>query len=167
MTRLLRSSNDASAVERIVERHEVVCRLAGDDERLVERYPDGVAAALLKAFRPSVVHQNPPHRACRHRQEVAAVLPRHMLRIDQPQVDLVDQRRRLEAVTDPFTRHAPTRDLMEFLMDERNQPLESRFIALAPREKESGDLGRLFRNAAILMPLFAPSTFDGCFSLHG
>jgi hypothetical protein len=49
-----------------------------------------------------------------------------------------------------FSRHAATRDLMELLMHERNQPLESRFIALAPGEKESGDLRWLFRNAAIL-----------------
>jgi hypothetical protein len=56
---------------------------------------------------------------------------------------------------------------MELLMHERNQPLESRFIALAPGEKEFGDLGRLGRNAAILAPVPARSTFDRFFSLHG
>ena len=95
-------------------------------------HPDGAAAALLKAFRPSVVHQNPPHRARRHRHEVAAVLPRHVLRIDQPQVDLVHERGRLEAVSDPFTGHAAPSDLVEFLMDERNQLLEGGFVALRP-----------------------------------
>jgi hypothetical protein len=44
--------------------------------------------------------------------------------------------------------------------------LEGRFVALAPREQQSGDLGRVVRNAAILMRFFTGSTFDRCFSLH-
>jgi hypothetical protein len=69
-------------------------------------------------------------------------------------------------VSDPFTGHAASSDLVKLLMDERNQLLEGGFVALAPGEEKSGDLSRMLWNAAILMRFFTRSTFDGCFSLH-
>ena len=48
-TRLFRSSNCRQRLQRVVERHEVLTRLVGDDERLVEGDPHRVAAALLSA----------------------------------------------------------------------------------------------------------------------
>ena len=83
-----------------------------------------------------MVHQDAAHQPRGHREEVRAVLPRHVVRIDQPQIGLVDERRRLEAVPDALAGHAAPRDLVELVMDERNQLLEGGFIALAPREEE-------------------------------
>jgi hypothetical protein len=39
--------------------------------------------------------------------------------------------------------HAAARHLLELLMDERNQPIEGRLVALSPFEQEAGDLCRL------------------------
>jgi hypothetical protein len=65
-----------------------------------------------------------------------------------------------------FAGHATPRDLMELVMDERNQLLEGGFVALSPCEEQFGDLGGMLGNAAILMRFFTGSTFDDCFSLH-
>ena len=51
-------------------------------------------------------------------------------------------------------------------MDERNQLLEGGFAALAPREKEFGDLGGMLANVAILTRFVTGSTSDDGFSLH-
>jgi hypothetical protein len=46
-----------------------------------------------------------------------------------------------------LSRHAALRDLVEFLMDERNQSLEGTLVALPPFEKEPGDPREVLRNA--------------------
>ena len=78
------------------------------------------------------------------------VVPRHVLGIDQPKIRFVDERRRLEAVPRALAGHAAPRDLVELSMDERNQPIEGRLVALPPFEKEPGDLRGMVRNATIL-----------------
>jgi hypothetical protein len=50
--------------------------------------------------------------------------------------------------------HASPRDLMKLLLYERNQAAEGGLVALAPSEKQSGGLGWVVRDAAILS-LFA------------
>jgi hypothetical protein len=48
--------------------------------------------------------------------------------------------------------HAAPRDLVQFLMNERNQAIEGRLVALPPFEKETGDFRRMGRNTIILSP---------------
>ena len=69
------------------------------------------------------------------------------LRFDQPEIRLVDEHRRLEAVTRALARHAAPRDPVELLVDERNQPLEGTLVAPPPFEKEPGDPRGVHRNA--------------------
>jgi len=55
-------------------------------------------------------------------------------------------------VTDALGGHAALRDVVELLMDERNQLLEGRLVALPPSEEKPGDLCGRFSNGAILAP---------------
>ena len=103
-----------------------------------------------------VVHEDATHDASGHREEMRAVVPRDGLRVDQPEIRLVDERRRLKAVTRALVPYVPPRDLMELSMDERNQPIEGRLVALPPFEKEPGDLRGMVRNATILSPFLSP-----------
>jgi hypothetical protein len=47
--------------------------------------------------------------------------------------------------------HTAPRDLVQFAMDERNQPLASRLVAFSPFEKERGDIRGVLSNPDILV----------------
>src|SRR5438128_242973 len=96
-----------------------------------------------------MVHQDAAHHASAHREEVRAVLPRDV-RVDEPEIRLVDERCGLQTVTRALARHAAPCDLVKFPMDEWNQPIEGSLIALPLFEKQPGDLRRMSRNAIIL-----------------
>ena len=106
MTRLLRSSNFASASSASSSATKSCSRLAGDDERLVEGDLHRTAAAFLRVARARVIDQDAAHHARRDREEVRAILPRDGRSVDQPDIRLVDQRGRLQAVAHALSRHA-------------------------------------------------------------
>ena len=81
-----------------------------------------------------MVHQDPAHHPRRHGKKVRAVLPGDEVRIHQPDVCLVDKRRRLKAVFAAFSCHAAAGDPMKLLMDERNQMLEGGLVASCPSQ---------------------------------
>ena len=93
-----------------------------------------------------MVHEDTPHQPRRHREKVRAVLPVHLLDIDEPQVGLVDERRGLQAMAAPFTAHASPGDLLQLPLHERNHPAEGRLVAVSPREQQLGDLGWMGRH---------------------
>jgi hypothetical protein len=105
-----------------------------------------MAATFLRVPRARVVHEDAAHHAGGHREEMCAVVPRDVFRVDEPKVRLVDQYRCLEALAGALSRHAAPRDLLEFSMDQRNQSLEGTLVALPPFEKEPGDSGGVLRN---------------------
>lgn len=100
-----------------------------------------------------MVHENAAHHASGHGQEMGAVPPGHVLGIDESQIRFVDQRRRLEAVPSPLSRHAPSGDLVQLQLYERNQPVEGGLVALTPSEQQSGGLRGVVWNVAILSPI--------------
>ena len=84
-----------------------------------------------------MVHENSPHHAGSDRQEMRAVVSRHILRINQPQIRFVDQRRGLEAMAGTLSCHAPARDLVKLPLYERNQTVEGGLVALTPLQQQS------------------------------
>ena len=66
----------------------------------IQRNLELVSSALCVVSRPCVIDQNLPHQASRDAEEMSAALPWHAL-IDQPQIGLVDQRRRLKGMVLP------------------------------------------------------------------
>ena len=61
-----------------------------------------------------------------------AILPVDALRTNQPDVGLVDQRRRLERVPGPLTAHIPPGQAAQFRVHQRDEPIQSGAIAGAP-----------------------------------
>ena len=118
-------------VQGVVERDQIRSTF-GDDQRLVERHQDGAAAALLIAPGTCRVHENPPHVTCSKGKEVSAILPVHVIKVDQPQVDLVDERRRPERVVRPFSPQVVPRAPAQLVVDERRHALEGCTIASPP-----------------------------------
>lgn len=110
-----------------------------------------------------MVHEDAAHDASGQREEMCAVVPRDVLRVDQPEIRLVDERRRLETVSRTLSCHTAPRDPVELPMDERNQSLEGTLVALPPFEKQPGDLRGVVGNAAILGP-FDPLKFSRPFA---
>ena len=77
-------------------------------------------------------------------------MPRNRLSVDQPEIRFVDEGRRLQTVPHAFSRHASSRDAVEFLVDERDQSLEGALVAPTPFEQQPGDPRVGIRNPAIL-----------------
>ena len=88
-----------------------------------------------------------------------AALPVHPADVDQPEVRLVDERRRLKAVALPFAGHARVGDAVEFPLHERNEPTEGGIVPLAPGEEQRRDVVVGHRNARSLLPFLAGSRF--------
>ena len=79
-----------------------------------------------------MIYEDMAHHACRHGQKVRAVVPLNGLPVDQADICLVDERRRLKAMPHAFSGHATPRDSVKLLMDERDQSLEGTLVALSP-----------------------------------
>jgi hypothetical protein len=57
-----------------------------------------------------------------------------VLRIDQPQVSLVDEGGGLEAVARSFTAHASSGDPLQLVVDKRSESSERGIVARSPRQ---------------------------------
>ena len=123
-----------------------------------------------------MVHENVPHHASGYRQEMRAVVPRHVFGINEPQIRFVDQRRGLKAMPSTLSCHASSRELVKLPLYERNQSVEGGCVALTPFQQQSGSLRRLVRNVAILRlfrlvhrvaaPTSTGNAFTNCIGLH-
>ena len=71
-----------------------------------------------------------PHDPRRHGQKMRAVVPLDRSAVNQPHIRFVDKRRCLEALTDALSCHAAARNLVELLMDERDQSLTGGLVSL-------------------------------------
>jgi hypothetical protein len=86
-----------------------------------------------------VVDQYATHQARGDAEEMSAILPPDVARVDQAQERFVHQGGCLKRVFAPFVRHAGTRQPAQFHLHERNQALERRRITVAPRPQQFGD----------------------------
>ena len=94
-------------LERIVEGDEVGVTCGGTEPRLVERDSARSATPLLIAARAGEIHEDLAHDARRYGKEVGAVLPLDLLDVNQAEVSLVDERRRLKAMAWALSSHLP------------------------------------------------------------
>lgn len=117
---------------------------------MIQREIIKTSAALPTSLPARVVDKDAAHDARRDGEEVRAILPRYVLGIDEPEIGLVHERGGLKTMPGPLAGHAAPRDLMEFLMDERDQPREGFLVALPPGQQQSGDVRGFLRNAFIL-----------------
>src|SRR4029453_4448076 len=84
------------------------------------------------------------------------VLPIHLSHVDQTDVILVDERRRLKALTGAFPSQTAPSDPMELPFDCRDEARQRFFIAAPPRQEQARYIGKQSSNAQILrrLPLF-------------
>jgi hypothetical protein len=86
------------------------------------------------------VHENAPHQSGGHRKKMGAVLPLHLLEIDQPQVRFVDKRCRLKRVARPLRRHLSPRQPSQLVVDDRKELLQCGLVAVFPFGEEARDV---------------------------
>ena len=70
--------------------------------------------------------------------------------VEQADVGLVDQRRRLKGVLPTFAAHVTARDPPQLVVHQREQLVEGSFIAASPGLEQRRWAGRMFQNALIL-----------------
>jgi hypothetical protein len=80
-------------------------------------------------------------------KEVGAILPVHVLDVDEAEVRLVDESGCLKAVAGPFARHASAGDSPQFAVDDGDQPLQSRLVTGPPRQEEPRHVGSVGMNS--------------------
>ena len=98
------------------------------------------AAPTLQVMAPRMFNQNAPHQLGRNREKVGAILPLHALVIHQAHVGLIDQSRRLQAVTGALAFHVAPREAMEFVIDDGRQPVERGSVSVTPGSEQPAHL---------------------------
>ena len=83
-----------------------------------------------------------PHHLRGDRKEVRAILPVDVALIDQLHISLVDQAGRLQRAVAAFVRHVARGDHVELVVDERDQAIERRAVAVLPLAQQHRDLCR-------------------------
>ncbi len=136
-------------VERRVEIEDLLGQALDQGRALLHRDLHHRTPSFARRLGPGVVDQDPPHDRGGGAEEVGAVLPLHAALIDQPQVDLVDQRRRRQGVFGPLAAEERPRHPPQVVVDDRRQRLERLAIAGAPAQQQVGDVGGAVHRASI------------------
>ena len=89
-----------------------------------------------------MINQDLPHQARGHAEEMGAVLPCHILPVDQSKVDLVDEGGGLKGMVRALATEIAPGEAREFCGDQRREPVESMLVAVAPRLQQLRHLGR-------------------------
>ena len=82
-----------------------------------------------------VIDQDMAHRLRRDTEEMGAVLPFDLALVDEPEVCLADERRRLQWVAGRFAPHVAASHLPQAFIDHRHQVIERVAPAIAPRDQ--------------------------------
>ena len=110
----------------------------------------GPAGTISASSRDSAAHRrrasgshstarHPPGSAAsarRHRKEVGAVLPLHLLHFDESQIRLVDEAVACERVISALAVHVASGDASQLLVDERQQGVEGIGFAPIPGQQQ-------------------------------
>ena len=118
LLRIERASRSRARVERDEIRSTAHRRRASASSSVTRgRAP----AALLRAARARALDQDLPHRVRRDGAEVRAVLPALRPILQQPQIRLVDERRRLQRLPGTLAAQIARRQAPQLLVDDRQQ----------------------------------------------
>ena len=121
--------------EHVVQIEDIHRRRRHDRGHVFEFDLDRAAPALLPAPAAGVIDEHPPHGARGYGHEVRLVLPRDV-GIDQAQVGFVYERARLQRVIRPLRPERSSGDAGQFVVDERQQPVESGGFTASPRMEQ-------------------------------
>jgi hypothetical protein len=90
-------------------------------DRICSPSPSALPPTLARNPPPCSIQQKVPHNLSRYREKVGAVLPIHICNVDQFQVSLVDQGRRLHGVARALVLHAPCGDPAQLVVNSRRE----------------------------------------------
>ena len=119
-------------VQRIVQRRQDVRLVVGDRNRIGQRDAAEAGPALLGAAGARALDEDLPHRPRGDADEMALVVPRRA-GAGQPEVGLVDERRRLEGLARPLPPHVGPGDPAQLVVNERRDLL-GRLAVLSGRK---------------------------------
>ena len=104
---------------------------------LVERHTLERTTALLILSSAGSIHEYSAHEPSRHREKVRAILPPDATDINQPEVDLIDERSGLENVARTLGSHMPLCQAAQFFVHERERLLPGPGVAVPPFNQQS------------------------------
>ena len=81
------------------------------------------------------VHQDAPHDPRRHGEKVPPVLPVDLVNVEQSEIRLIDERRRLQCMVRTLLRHVAPRQAPQLLVDQRHQLVQGGCVASPPCEQ--------------------------------
>ena len=128
------------ATERLIQREDWYLVRSGHVSRFVNRHALQAFASLARAVTPGVIDQNPAHHHRRNTKEVRSIMPIDLPLIDEPQVHLVDERRRLQGVVGPLAAKLARRNATELRIDKWEQLIERTAGAATPIAKQRRDV---------------------------
>ncbi len=126
--------------QRGVERHELARAFLVGDVDAVERDLVHAAAALLPRCPARVVDDDLPHRLGGDGEEVAAIRPVGAGAVDQLEIRLVHEHRRVDRLPGPGAGELTPGRGAELGVDEAEDDVDRVAVAVADRGEEPGDL---------------------------
>ena len=103
---------------------------------IVQVNPAQSAAVPGRSSFAGRVHQNAAHHLCADRKEMRLAFQSHVLNVDQFQVDLMHQSRRLQDGLFALPLHEIHGQAVKFLINARRERIERRRIAAGPCEEK-------------------------------
>lgn len=103
---------------------------------IVQGNAQGVSRTFNCVSAPCMVHENAAHHLGGDRQEVRPILPVNPLMVDQPQIGLVNERRRLERVVAPLPAQLACRARPQVSMDQIEQIVARLNVSARPRAQQ-------------------------------
>jgi len=108
----------------------------------------GRTAALRGRPRAGRVDEDAAHEPGRQREEMDAIVPVDPVRIEQADVDLVNECGALERGARALAAHASASMCAQFVVDERCELLQRALISGTPGLQQSREIGRVRRHHA-------------------
>jgi hypothetical protein len=88
------------------------------------------------------IDQDSPHDLRAHGHEMHPIVPVDALYVDQPEVRLVHERRRLQRMTGALVSHIAVGEVAQLVMEQSGQPIQRSSVAIRPCAQETRDFGR-------------------------
>ena len=129
-------------IERMVQREDGYLVWRGDVLGFIHGHTAHTLAPLVRAMTTSVVHEDAAHDLRRDTKEVRAILPIDLALVNEPDVRLMDQGRRLQGVVGALAPKLARGDAAELGVDEGQQLTERSAVAATPIAEQRRDVRR-------------------------
>jgi len=130
------------AIECVIQRENRYLVWRGDVFRLVDGYAGQAVASFVGVVTTRVIDQDPAHDLRRDTKEMRAILPIDLALVDEPDVGLMNQSRRLQGVVGALSPKLARGHAAELRVDEWQQLAERSAVAATPITEQRRDVRR-------------------------